>query len=696
MGAMINHRLPVIAFMLVFCIGALLSLTMIEDFARESDFLRYHLANQLQQGHGPNYQTQEATLLVLSPVRSLLLSLIPAAKHDVMLWLGVFVHASSAGLLFALVRKHEQSQQQALFATLIWAFGWPLWNGIRSEYPLALLLVLTALQFKRRPYLSGLVSGLAVMFHLSALVPIILMHATTNEQADGFYRKFLLTFTPLIAIWWMFAFLNYDHVLIPQFIETAAWQDYLWLALFIISLVVSMMRPSPALLWILATWTAVDLLVQTLWYGVLPPLLNPAIAAVVAITLTTLLSKYTLPITATALIALFSLLILAPPQTHPGLERDLRIVEVLAIPQEASVAHSYSDALTFALDGERDNVYRLDGKRNSTLNDFVQRDDLASAIIRYAPDYIITSNEQADDAEITQVLNSAYELLIQLAEHRIYRRRNEVGDFESMRTRHIAFTPETQITAIGLDRTQLLPEDTLRIRLDWQLQRSPELDLGVRLQLIDFDGDVVGSSERTLPPATWSQQATSTYHMININENAERGAAALLATLEYRAGILGTQQVARVLITDSTADQPIDTPLDEIGPIQLHDYQLEVVDAELQITTTWTTREPIVHDYSIFAHVTSASSISPIAQTDGRPAQGRFPTDLWPVGEAITDTRSVAVDHLASGQYIIRIGFYAESGERLRDTGGDSIILGEIAIDGAGHIQIDVNSNEEN
>jgi hypothetical protein len=81
-------------------------------------------------------------------------------------------------------------------------------------------------------------------------------------------------------------------------------------------------------------------------------------------------------------------------------------------------------------------------------------------------------------------------------------------------------------------------------------------------------------------------------------------------------------------------------------------------------------------DYTVFIHLVDANG-QLVAQMDGQPFQGRYPTSWWSPGELIVDRRSAPA--IAPGKYRLLVGWYRLSdGSRLplADGGGDSVTLG--------------------
>ncbi len=97
----------------------------------------------------------------------------------------------------------------------------------------------------------------------------------------------------------------------------------------------------------------------------------------------------------------------------------------------------------------------------------------------------------------------------------------------------------------------------------------------------------------------------------------------------------------------------------------------------LDLSLIWEALSPVYEDFTVFVHLESADG-KPIAQDDGMPLRGAYPTSAWAVGQPFADPHSLTVPaNLAPGQYRIVIGLYrAGDGSRLpTDTGGDAFNL---------------------
>ena len=99
-----------------------------------------------------------------------------------------------------------------------------------------------------------------------------------------------------------------------------------------------------------------------------------------------------------------------------------------------------------------------------------------------------------------------------------------------------------------------------------------------------------------------------------------------------------------------------------LGPeLALRGYDLSRDRAQsgetLSLTLYW---EPLAvprADYSVFVHLAGADD-RPIAQSDGYPLRGRYPTSLWRPGEIVRDTITLTIPSSAAKDYRLLVGMY--------------------------------------
>jgi hypothetical protein len=98
--------------------------------------------------------------------------------------------------------------------------------------------------------------------------------------------------------------------------------------------------------------------------------------------------------------------------------------------------------------------------------------------------------------------------------------------------------------------------------------------------------------------------------------------------------------------------------------IALVGYDLEEDDQELRLILHWASLAPVDQDYTVFVHLVGPDGA--LAQADGPPAGGAYPTSLWEYGEIVFDERPIPTQDLPAGTYHLRLGMYLlETGVRL-------------------------------
>jgi hypothetical protein len=124
--------------------------------------------------------------------------------------------------------------------------------------------------------------------------------------------------------------------------------------------------------------------------------------------------------------------------------------------------------------------------------------------------------------------------------------------------------------------------------------------------------------------------------------------------------------------------------MDLADGITLRGYDLvpEQVNAGDTITLTlhWKVRQTPSTDYQVFVHLLG-DGLKPVAQGDGPPLSGDYPTSMWGTGETIADPHPVSLPgDLPTGEYRLLVGMYElETLQRLPrvDGNGDSVEIPE-------------------
>ena len=97
----------------------------------------------------------------------------------------------------------------------------------------------------------------------------------------------------------------------------------------------------------------------------------------------------------------------------------------------------------------------------------------------------------------------------------------------------------------------------------------------------------------------------------------------------------------------------------------------------LRIHLFWRAVRTPVRDYTVFVHVLDQAG-KVIAQSDGPPVGGAYPTSWWHSGQIIEDAREVAMGDTPRSEYRIAVGMYdLESGERLEVRDEKGVVMPE-------------------
>jgi 4-amino-4-deoxy-L-arabinose transferase-like glycosyltransferase len=109
--------------------------------------------------------------------------------------------------------------------------------------------------------------------------------------------------------------------------------------------------------------------------------------------------------------------------------------------------------------------------------------------------------------------------------------------------------------------------------------------------------------------------------------------------------------------------------------LRLAGHSLEQSAGQLRVALVWATSGGAPgKDYTVFVHMLTADGRQ-VAQHDGQPGGGAFPTSLLPAGASVADSHVLDVAGLAPGEYKLDVGLYElSSGARLSTASGASSV----------------------
>jgi len=233
----------------------------------------------------------------------------------------------------------------------------------------------------------------------------------------------------------------------------------------------------------------------------------------------------------------------------------------------------------------------------------------------------------------------------------------------------------------------LYPGDVLEVTLYWQVLEETNRDYVLFLQVFGREGERIGGRDThpglgRYPTSRWrAGEVIADTVPVPLAANAEAPAALRLDLGLYLPGSprliaangRDTISVGPVRLAAREPTMLTGTPLTyQLG----NGMRLVAWDPEwdgpvrpggtLRFTLYWACDVPPDRPLNIFVHLVGEDG-SPLAQGDGPPLDGDYPTDLWAPGDIVADERVVALPvTLSPGRYTLLVGLYSlETGERL-------------------------------
>jgi uncharacterized membrane protein len=270
---------------------------------------------------------------------------------------------------------------------------------------------------------------------------------------------------------------------------------------------------------------------------------------------------------------------------------------------------------------------------------------------------------------------------------------------------------EKNVALAGFSASEgpLEPGGDLVVNLFWQSlpteERSTPEDLFAFVQLIDDDGVVAAGWEG--PPVAWHPtsawqpgELVRSQHVLRLPATLNDGAYDLIAglfdpitgqRLQPEAALFRPSQdfvglgVVEILgrTPDTSPPQsqvPLAADMARVGRLVGFDLNQTTVaeDQDLVLTLYWQATELTSERLAVFVHLVDESG-DLLAQSDGEPGQGAYPTSSWLPGEYLTDSHRLRVRSPApGGPSTLVVGMYnPQTGERVPWLDGSGVPLGD-------------------
>lgn len=241
------------------------------------------------------------------------------------------------------------------------------------------------------------------------------------------------------------------------------------------------------------------------------------------------------------------------------------------------------------------------------------------------------------------------------------------------------------------------PGGNAEIVLYWKCLEQMQEDYTISVQLLDpnfvFYGGVQSFPGRgTQATSLWKpgeiiedrylirigdDLAAPTFAMIQVKAFQHETHSYLPVSTPYGevsggAAIFGRQRVVAPETQPVTTSRSPQAVFGEAISILGHDVEGTVrPGSQLTVTLDWRSLAPVDYDYTVFAHLLDKSG-QIVAQADGQPLAGRYPTSLWEPGDGVRDVHLLTVpSDLPEGPAHLAIGLYRlETLQRLVATDG--------------------------
>ena len=264
-----------------------------------------------------------------------------------------------------------------------------------------------------------------------------------------------------------------------------------------------------------------------------------------------------------------------------------------------------------------------------------------------------------------------------------------------------------RLIAFEIGEAAVSPGGNLPVTLYWQALQSMDEDYSISIHVFGRHGQPLGQRDTyhgrgLYPSSLWAEgEVIRDVFDVPIREDAigpvaaeivvglyRRDDMAVLPARDGNGQLVGKPLLARVKVTGETPQAvpnvTLDADLDHRVHLIGYDLDTSRVRSEsvLVLDLHWQVMTPLDGEYSVFVHLVDAAE-GMVAQGDGPPMEGQYPTQYWGAGEYLVD-RHVA--HLPSempdGQVRVYVGLYhRETGRRLPvmdaagELAGDRVLL---------------------
>jgi hypothetical protein len=245
--------------------------------------------------------------------------------------------------------------------------------------------------------------------------------------------------------------------------------------------------------------------------------------------------------------------------------------------------------------------------------------------------------------------------------------------------------PLARLLGYDLGRKEIESDETLHVMLYWQVLGETEANYVLFAQLFGRQAATVGQRDTYTglghyPTSFWKPgQVIVDEVYIPVAADAVgpsrlrldvglymRESGQRLTVVDTEGELVGAATIGWLKLAAMKEIPPPAVTTDyRLGDgIALVGYDLVENDEEVRLILHWASLAPVDQDYTVFVHLIGPDGT--LAQADGPPVGGHYPTSLWMYGEIVFDERSIPTKGLPAGTYRLGLGMYLlETGVRL-------------------------------
>ncbi len=448
--------------------------------------------DQFRAGNGFVFNPGEQVLLVAAPVYILMLTLVRTVFDAQTASALLFAIATliSAFTLYRLARRAELGNVQSIFLMVVflcvslpWYGTFALFQEPDPTLPVAITFALVAVEIalSSRWTLAGIILAFGILCNPSAALVAAPLLLIASEKDGG--QQFLLALLIPLAVAGIVLRLYYgpgwlDGLLLSASnfrVESKLW--VVWLPSAVIAAYGWYKHRANPVAALCGTWIVLYLLISGAllhrilgWNDllVIGPLLLLIFLGLEAI-------PFIFIAVGTGILFVVALLASNPVVDFFGSPFTIPSAKALVIGAD-SVPEALVSRPTSA-----QSIVAFDGRLQPDVKMMIERGDIQSMLVRYAPDVISIEGGgrvSADDLSSGAVVRLDY----RTDGSGIFVRKSSIGQFRDYPANAV-YGPDIVLSGLALDQSTLKPGQLLRVRLDWQFSRAASKPVTVDLRL---------------------------------------------------------------------------------------------------------------------------------------------------------------------------------------------------------------------